>query len=158
MPSHNPSQSEVPKAAKDAALGVLADMNRDLGDFAGRVDDALTAALPAIRSQIDQEWEERLGEVKAQVDKMGPELEAEFKLRAHEEQEREKAEERLKEVGRQREEQRVDLTTVAGDRRGEAKQYRERAERAEAALSRRDQQVSQLKERVRFLEGECTCD
>jgi hypothetical protein len=115
--SHNRSKGEVPEEAITRVLD-RQNVREQEGGFTDPRDiirDELAAALPAIRTQLDQEWEERLAEVKAQVEKMGPELEAEFKLRAHEEREREKAEERLKEVERQREEARQKLARVRAE-------------------------------------------
>jgi len=126
----------------------------------------LTAALPAIRSQIDQEWEERLKEVKEEFGEKGC-VECERR--------RGEAEERLKEVERQRDDSRGALSqalTAAAERLTSAglsdnridslsllgriahlgdwaADERARAEKAEAALAERDRQVREAIQKLR---------
>jgi hypothetical protein len=68
MPSPNPSQGEAPFAAFEAAdTAVIALRTRAPGSSdADLTTVAVKAAYPAIRSQIDQEWEERFEAIEKQ--------------------------------------------------------------------------------------------
>lgn len=146
--SPNPSQGEVPAAAIKAAEERLIGQNppgAEAWHEQTRVEirATLTAALPAIRSQIDQEWEKRLEVVKdREYDEAKQELATELADARHE---ADKAQERLKEVERQREEDAIKLAS----RSAEAVADAQRAQRkAEAALSQGDQQVREAIEEL----------
>jgi hypothetical protein len=147
-PSPNPRQGEVPAEAVQALAERRFYSERDGGVFdhlpgaekatlLAHARRDLTAATPAIRSQIDQEWEERLGKVEGERD------EAECRPLTGE---LELLSERLKEVERQREALQAEKDawcTKAYSRTGWGREWRECAEKAEAALFRRDEQVRQ---------------
>jgi hypothetical protein len=131
QPSPNPSQGEVPK---DAVLAVFQDLYNRQPDYycsgemhkgderlCDDIREQLAPALPAIRSQIDQEWEERLEECREAFAEQGCNTC---------EEKREKAEERLKEVERQLDQARAHV-----------QEQRVAKVQAEAALSQRDEQV-----------------
>jgi hypothetical protein len=114
-PSPNPSQGEVPeKAVEDLYAAMPSGSTIAWTKLAPNRKDAwhqaLAAALPAIRSQIDQEWEERLRRGDAPTQTSGPGAKGTVWMPVPEH------EERLKEVERQRDEaqeraSRADQTT-----------------------------------------------
>jgi hypothetical protein len=167
VPSPNPSQGEVPAEAIEAGRLVLQEAAASRPEPWARA--VLSAALPAIRSQIDQEWEERLeGEAEdrpslenalARADALAAKrlapARSERKIEslsllgriaylgdwAEDERARaNQAEERLKEVERQRDEWEARYR-VASTR---CEISAGSADRAEAALAERDQQVREL--------------
>src|SRR5215218_4193369 len=149
--SHNRSKGEVPDAAALALAERRFYSEHDGGVFdhlggalkatlvaAARRD--LKAALPALRTQLDQEWEERLqtdpssGLMKGEAD-----IDAE---RGRQQKRADKAEERLKEVERQRDELAAENPEAAV-----VQAYLIRAQKAEHALANSQAQVRLLRER-----------